>query len=56
MKLLIFASISSLETLVQLEVLQSRNLNKRYIWPQMNPILYLKSGSHFLKEMRFCFI
>ena len=40
-KLLIFASISSLKTLILLKVLQSHNLNNWYVWLQRRLILYL---------------
>ena len=38
---MIFASISSLKTLIPLKVLQSRNLNNYYLWLQRSLILYL---------------
>ena len=41
MKLLIFASISSLKTLILLKALQSQNLNSYYLWLQRSLILYL---------------
>ena len=41
MKLLIFASISSLKTLILLKALQSQNLNSYYLWQQRSFILYL---------------
>ena len=41
MKLLIFASISSLKTLILLKVLQSQNLNSYYVWLKRSLTLYL---------------
>ena len=41
MKLLIFASVSSLKTLILLKVLQSQNLNNYYVWLRRSLILYL---------------
>ena len=49
MKLLIFASISSLKTLILLKVLQSQNLNSYYVWATkesyfiFNGLLYKQS-------------
>ena len=41
MKLLIYASMSSLKTLILLKVLQSQNLKNYYVWLQRSLILYL---------------
>ena len=38
---IVFASISSLKTLILLNVLKSQNLNNYYVWLQMSLILYL---------------
>ena len=41
MKLLVFALISYLKTLILLKDLQSKNLHNFYVWLPWSPILYL---------------